>query len=62
MLIASETTAGGTNIDVRVQRVPVVKVSPLLHSTPNSAAISPDLRNEQHQASVCGTLVLGYSL
>ena len=43
MLIARDTTAGGTNIDVSVHRLPVVNVSPLLQSTPKSAAISPDL-------------------
>jgi hypothetical protein len=46
MLIASETTAGGTNIEVRVHLVPVVNVSPLLQSTPKSAAISPELSGE----------------
>ena len=47
ILIAKETTAGGTNMDVSEHRVPVVNVSPLWQLTPNSAAISPDLRQYQ---------------
>ncbi len=53
MLIARETTAGGTNMDVSVHRVPVVNVSPLLQSMPKSAAISPDLREVWTAHRVC---------
>jgi hypothetical protein len=53
MLIARETTAGGTNMDVSVHRVPVVNVSPLLQSMPKSAAISPDLHEVWTAHRVC---------